>query len=385
MLDRSASVGFTLNGAAAVLSAAPEQRLSHVLREECGLTGVKIGCDAGDCGACTVLIDGAPVCACLTALGQVEGAHIETIEGLRDGEPIVAQLRRAFASHGAAQCGICTPAMLLAATALLRVNAVPSVAATMEALGGVLCRCTGYRKIIAAVTSAHRFGADAPAPTDAPAGGAVGRRVPRLDAASKLSGAEIFGADEWPADCLVACAVRSPHHHARFAFGDIKAFVEASPGVVAVFTSRDVPGENRFGVIGPFADQPALAESVARFRGEAAALVVGEADVMQRLDLAQFPIRWQALPALTTIEAALAPDAALVHANRAGNILTRGRVARGDVEAGLASADVCVEGEFETGFVEHALSSRKPVSPAASATASRSRPARRPPIWTATT
>src|SRR5258708_40371272 len=119
MLDRSTALAFTLNGAAATVSAAPDQRLAHVLREDCGLTGVKVGCDAGDCGACTVLIDGEPVCACLTALGQVEGAHVETIENLTDGEPIVAQLRQAFAFHGAAQCGICTPAMLLAATALL--------------------------------------------------------------------------------------------------------------------------------------------------------------------------------------------------------------------------------------------------------------------------
>jgi aldehyde oxidoreductase len=353
MLDRSTRLAFTLNGAVATVSAAPEQRLAHVLREDCGLTGVKIGCDAGDCGACTVLIDGEPVCACLTALGQVEGAHVETIENLADREPIVAALRQAFAFHGAAQCGICTPAMLLAATALLRKNAMPSEAETVEALGGVLCRCTGYRKIIAAVMAAHRFGHDAPV-VEAPAGGAVGKRVARLDGAKKLSGAEIFGSDEWPADCLVARAVRAPHHHARFSLGDMDAFVAANPGVVAIFTARDVPGENCYGVIGPFADQPVFAEGVARFRGEAAALVVGEAAAMQRLDLAEFPIRWEALPALTAIEDALAPNAPLVHAGRAGNILTRGRVARGDAATGMASADMFVEGEFETGFVEHA-------------------------------
>ncbi|MGD0723851.1 MAG: molybdopterin cofactor-binding domain-containing protein, partial [Roseiarcus sp.] len=118
--------------------------------------------------------------------------------------------------------------------------------------------------------------------------------------------------------------------------------------------ARDVPGENRYGVIGPFADQPALAETAARFRGEAVALVVGEAEAMQRLDLDRFPVCWDPRPALTTLDAALAPDAARVHAARAGNVLTRGRVARGDVEAGLAGADVVVEGTFETGFVEHA-------------------------------
>jgi aldehyde oxidoreductase len=352
MLDRSLGVRLTLNGAEALVSAAPERRLSHVLREDCGLTGVKVGCDAGDCGACTVLLDGEPICACLTAAGQVEGRHVETIEGLSDGEAIVARLRHAFAFHGAAQCGICTPAMLLAATALLRQTAAPSESETMDALGGVLCRCTGYRKIIEAVMAAHRF--DGPAKVEAPAGAAVGKRLQRLDAARKLSGAEIFGADHWPADALVARAIRSPHHHARFAIGDIDAYIAANPGVVAVFSARDVPGENRYGVIGPFADQPALAENAARFRGEAVALIVGEAEAMRNLDLAHFPVQWESLPALTTMEAALAIDASLIQPDRGGNILTRGRVARGDVEAGMASAEVFVEGAFETGFVEHA-------------------------------
>src|SRR5471032_500333 len=103
LLDRSPGVRLTLNGSAALISSSPELRLSHVLREECGLTGVKVGCDAGDCGACTVLVDGEPVCACLTAVGQVEGGGVETIEGLRDSEAVVKQLRQAFALHGAAQ------------------------------------------------------------------------------------------------------------------------------------------------------------------------------------------------------------------------------------------------------------------------------------------
>ena len=93
-----------------------------------------------------------------------------------------------------------------------------------------------------------------------PVGAAVGRRVPRLDGVRKISGAEIFGADEWPADALAARAVRSPHAHAAFVLGDLEAFTRAHPGIVAVFTAKDVPGENCFGVIPPFADQPVLAE-----------------------------------------------------------------------------------------------------------------------------
>ncbi|HLJ71192.1 MAG TPA: molybdopterin cofactor-binding domain-containing protein, partial [Roseiarcus sp.] len=352
MLDRAPGVSLTLNGAPARLKSSPLERLSLALREECGLTGVKVGCDAGDCGACTVLIDGEPVCACLVAVGQAEGRTIETVESLAKGGAIVGRLTAAFHAHGAAQCGVCTPGMLLAATALLRKNPAPDESETQDALGGVLCRCTGYRKIIDAVRAAHRF--EAEARLDLPPERAVGRRVARLDGARKISGAEIFGADEWPAGALIARAVRSPHHHARFVFGDLDAFKAAHPGIAAVFTAKDVPGENCYGVIAPFADQPALAESVARFRGEAVALIVGEEAAMRRLDLSAFPVDWEALPALMTIDEAIQASAALIHQNRPGNILTSGRVARGDVEAALASADAVVEGEFETGFVEHA-------------------------------
>lgn len=349
MLDRPPGISLTLNGAATRLDEPPTERLSHALREGAGLKGVKVGCDAGDCGACTVLIDGEPVCACLTLVGQVEGRSVETIEGLCDKDPLVARLRASFHAHGAAQCGVCSPAALLAATALLREHPAPSEAQAQDALGGVLCRCTGYRAILEATCEAHRFDLVAP-----PGSGAVGARVPRLDGGRKLSGAEIFGADEWPADGLSARVVRSPHAHANFQLGDLEAYRAAHPGVVAIFTARDVPGLNRFGAIPAFADQPALAESLARFRGEPVALIVGADEAVRRLDLSAFPVTWEAKPALTTMQAALRVDAERVHADRPGNILTQGRVVRGDAEAGLAAADMVVEGAFETGFVEHA-------------------------------
>ena len=157
MLDRASGIALELNGESRRIDASPLERLSHALRECCGLRGVKVGCDAGDCGACTVLVDGEPVCACLTCVGQVEGRAVETVEGLSDSDPIVARLRAAFHFHGAAQCGVCTPGMLLAAVALLRRNARPSEGEAQNALGGVLCRCTGYRAIVEAVLDAHSF------------------------------------------------------------------------------------------------------------------------------------------------------------------------------------------------------------------------------------
>jgi CO/xanthine dehydrogenase Mo-binding subunit len=241
--------------------------------------------------------------------------------------------------------------MLMSAAELLERIERPSEEETLAALGGVLCRCTGYRKIIDAVMTATRADAEPEPPA---AGAAVGSRIARLDGVAKVMGHETFGADRWPEGALLARAVRSPHHRARFAFGDVTAFRAAHAGVVRVFTAADVPGENRFGVIPPLIDQPALAERESRFKGEAVALVVGEANSLRDLDLAQFPVLWEPLAPLLDIDTATADGAPLVHRDRPGNILVRGRVVRGDAEAGLRSAAVTVEATFTTGFVEHA-------------------------------
>jgi aldehyde oxidoreductase len=336
----------------------PAQRLSRVLREQLGLTGTKVGCDAGDCGACTVLLDGEPVCSCLVAVGQVENHAITTVEGLKSRPPLFDRLQGAFLRHGAAQCGACTPGMLVSATALLEHNTSPSEAEVMDALGGVLCRCTGYRKIISAVLDVAVLNAGSEsAESSCPKGGAsVGQRIVRLDGRAKVEGTEIYGADEIPAGALVLRVVRSPYDRAKFCFGNLESFVAAHPGVDAVFTAKDVPGEDCYGVIPRFADQPIFAheETEARYRGEAVAAIVGEAVVIENLDLADFPVTWEESSPLRTMDEALAPGAPLIHAHRADNVLTRGRVVRGNVEQALAEADAVVEGEFETGFVEHA-------------------------------
>jgi carbon-monoxide dehydrogenase small subunit len=135
---------FSLNGAAADVTSPPAARLLDVLREECGLTGTKEGCGEGECGACTVLVDGVPVCSCLVPLAQVEGAAVTTIEGLGDDHP----LQHLFMNEVGAQCGICTPGMIMAALAL---GDRPSLDDVRTALAGNLCRCTGYGAIYRAV------------------------------------------------------------------------------------------------------------------------------------------------------------------------------------------------------------------------------------------
>ncbi len=150
-----APLAFTLNGAAVRLACAPGERLSDLVRRGLGLTGTKVGCNAGDCGACTVLIDGAQACACMVSAAQAHGRSIATIEGMAD-EPVGRALQAAFHRHDAAQCGICTPGMLMAAFELLQRQPDPDRQTVMDALGGVLCRCTGYLKIVDAVLDAGR-------------------------------------------------------------------------------------------------------------------------------------------------------------------------------------------------------------------------------------
>ena len=131
---------FTLNGKRRSLTTHPMKRLLDALREDCGLTGTKEGCGEGECGACTVLVDGAPVNSCLVPVAQVDGARVQTIEGLGGRHP----LQSAFVELGGAQCGICTPGMIMAAAAL---GPKPSLADVQVGLAGNLCRCTGYSAI----------------------------------------------------------------------------------------------------------------------------------------------------------------------------------------------------------------------------------------------
>ncbi len=144
---------FTLNGRAVSFDGSGARRLLDVLREALGATGTKEGCGEGECGACSVLIDGEVVDSCLVAVGQVEGCNVVTVEGLAKSSGELSRLQQAFIEYGAAQCGICTPGMLLAAHTLLQQSRRLSAADVREGLAGNLCRCTGYTKIIEAVLS----------------------------------------------------------------------------------------------------------------------------------------------------------------------------------------------------------------------------------------
>ena len=336
-------ISFTLNGHCVRCEADPGLRLTEVLRENLGMRGTKVGCDAGDCGACTVLMEGRAVCACLVPAARAEGALIETVEAE---SPILVRLRAAFLRHGAAQCGICTPGMLMASAELLAQVPQPTCEQVETALGGVLCRCTGYRKIISAVCDAWRD--DEVAAADGVK--IVGRRIARLDGSAKVAG-DLFGADVVPEGALLVKAIRSPVAHADFSFGDLAAYA-AGTGIAAIYTAADIPGRNAFSVIPAFADQPAIAASPARFRGECVAIVAFEPDA--EVDLKDFPVIWSERPPLMTPEGAEASSAPLLHASRPGNLLIEGRVIKGDAGVALDQSVHVVAGVMKTAYVEHA-------------------------------
>ena len=352
---------FHVNGRAVQVGTAPGSRLTLVLRDHLGLTGTKVGCDAGDCGACTVLLDGEQVCACLVPLGQVVGRSVTTVEGLADnGRP--SRLQQAFHDHGAAQCGICTPGMLMAASTLLDRSQPPTEPEVLDALGGVLCRCTGYRKIVQAVLAAANG-----APPSAPSAGSqdgrrdetgtmryVGRRLPGVDGPGKVTGRALFGADAAPGDALRLRVVRSPYPHARFNIGDCAALHARHCGLARVFTAADIPGVNGFGIYPDVKDQPVLAPGIARYRGEAVAALAGDEATLDRITDDLIPIDWEPLPALADPRDATTPGAAAVQPAYPDNVLARGRVHTGEVPPEDAAGLVEASGEFETPFIEHA-------------------------------
>ncbi|WP_119167871.1 molybdopterin-dependent oxidoreductase [Algihabitans albus] len=345
------TLSLTVNGEPRSVAAAPFTRLTDVLRHELGLTGTKVGCDAGDCGACTVLLDGRQVCACLVPLGQAAGREITTVEGLADQEQLSA-LQRAFHLHGAAQCGICTPGMLMAAADLLARVQDPTERQVEDALGGVLCRCTGYRKIVEAVRAAPHLAA--PGNLSAESGPSVGQAIPRRDGLPKITGDDRFGADTAPAGALWLRAVRSPHARATFEIGDLAPLRAAFPGLRHVLTAADVPGENSYGIYPHLKDQPVLASGAVRYRGEAVLALVGDRATVESLPLEQIPIAWTVLEPVIGMAAARAPDAPQLHDASNGNVLIRGYLEKGAPESAFEDAAARSEGSWSTGFVEHA-------------------------------
>jgi CO/xanthine dehydrogenase Mo-binding subunit/aerobic-type carbon monoxide dehydrogenase small subunit (CoxS/CutS family) len=344
----------TINGRKVVRTAKPWQRLIDFLREELHLTGTKEGCGAGECGTCSVFVDGVLVKSCLMPVAKVQGAKIDTVESLGRNE--LSVLQKAFHKAGASQCGYCIPGMVMAATSALRANPFAEREEIKERLGGNICRCTGYQKIIDAVELARdvnngRLPASALDEEESVDGRFIGANVRRLDAPSKVSGALKYAGDMVLVDMLHVQVLRSPHAHARIVSIDTSE-AEALDGVEAVITCDDVPGVDGFGVF--VNDQPVMARGRVRYVGEAVAAVAAEDIVTARRALARIKVVYEPLPAVFSTDEALKPGAPVVHDYAPDNVTKHIPIRVGDIAKGFAESDLIVEQVYETQAIEHA-------------------------------
>jgi len=334
------------------LAVQPGLLLVDLLREELRLTGTKKGCGHGDCGACTVLMDGKPVNSCLVLALEAAGKKIETIESLSTGSMELHPIQRAFVEKGAIQCGYCTPGMIMRTKAFLDENPEPQYNEIIDALSGNLCRCTGYTKIVEAVeTAVHYINGKEPQEIEfQPQKSAmnlsvVGKRLPKIDTPDKATGRAIYTDDMVLSNMLYGKLLLSPHAHANILSIDTSA-AEALPGVKAVLTSKDVP-DITWGTSPPRYDEYVLARDKVRYVGDVVAAVaaIDEETCYKALDLIK--VEYEELPAVFNPIEAMQDGAPRLFADKyENNINTHVDHHFGNVEEGFAEADLVKEATF---------------------------------------
>jgi selenium-dependent xanthine dehydrogenase len=357
-------IDFIVNNKNVCLEEQPGEMLSDLLRYRLGLTGTKIACNEDECGSCTVLVDGEPVLSCTFPAVKAHGHRITTIEGLAkmasngNHQLHLHALQEAFILYGAVQCGFCIPGQIMTAAALLQHNPDPSEDEIKYALKDTLCRCAGYTSIISAIREAARAMAEnrpvqpPSIPEAANAHKAVGRIHPRPDAIQKVTGDAKFTDDLTFEDMLQARVKRAMAPAAIVRKIDT-ARAKALPGVAAVLTAADIPGEHNHGLV--VYDWPALVgvgEEV-RTVGDALAIVAAETREIASQALELIEVELEPLPVVSDPVQAHQPETRSIHAK--GNLLKHIKVRKGDMEKGFAGADVILEHTFHTPTHEHAF------------------------------
>ncbi|MGC8781869.1 MAG: molybdopterin cofactor-binding domain-containing protein, partial [Anaerolineae bacterium] len=370
-------IRFVLNGRPVTIETDPARPLLKVLRDDLGLTGVKQSCDMeGECGACTVIVDGEAQRSCLLLAGEIAGRSVTTVEGLGTAEH-PHPLQVAFLEAGAVQCGYCTPGMLLSAKALLDRNPHPTRDEIIAALAGNICRCTGYVRIIAAVERAAALAAgtvpeetpsspssmprregESGEPTSSKPGRSsiIGGDLTRHNGWGRVSGETRYAGDITLADMHHLAFVRSPHFHARVLSID-PAPALAIPDVVAVITAADVPGEN-IGLGGYSQDEHLLAPVGGKVRmlGDPIALVVGRTTEAAEAGAEAVRVEFAVLPHTFDVANALAADAIRIHES---NLLATFEAHTGDAAAALSASDAVVAATYRTSFQAHMAMERE--------------------------
>ncbi len=343
-------VSFTVNGS--VVTPSKNQKLLRFLRDELHITSVKDGCSEGACGACTVIINGEPCKSCVPDTDSLAGKEILTVEGFSDWEKEVYSF--AYAEAGAVQCGFCIPGMVICTKALLDKNPEPTDAEIKYALRNNYCRCTGYVKIFAAVRLAAKILKEGKLPPPSSTNWAVGSRVQRLDAKEKVLGTGKYPDDYYFDGMLYGGALRSKYARARVLSIDVSK-AKALDGVVAILTADDIPGENKIGHIKH--DQYTLIPvgGLTHYLGDAICLIA--ATDMETVEKAKKLIKvdYEVLPAVHSIEEAMAPDAPKVYDEEENNICAYKHISRGNAEEAIKHSKYVITDHFETPWTEHAF------------------------------
>jgi xanthine dehydrogenase molybdenum-binding subunit len=356
----------TVNGQLHRLPVVAGETLADLLRERLRLTGTKIGCNEAECGSCTVLVDGETVLSCVYPAEKANGRSVLTIEGLasqaarqkRGGEAL-HPLQEAFILHGAVQCGFCIPGQIMTAHALLQRNPDPSEAEIRHALKDTLCRCAGYPTIVRSIQAAAkslRTGEPVEPPKVMPvarnARKVVGTVQPRPEAVAKVTGKAIFTDDIQFENMLYGAVKRAMTPSAILRRIDTSK-AEALPGVHAVMTAKDIPGENRHGIV--FRDWPVMVGIGERVRyvGDALAIVAADTREIARQACDLIEVEFEPRPVIADPVTARQADVEQIHEK--GNLLEHIKVRKGDVQAGFEAAEVVLEHTFHTATTDHAF------------------------------
>jgi CO/xanthine dehydrogenase Mo-binding subunit/aerobic-type carbon monoxide dehydrogenase small subunit (CoxS/CutS family) len=350
------AIHVTVNGGERRLEVDDRWTVAEMLRDRLDLTGTKIGCDRGECGACTVLLDGSPIYACSYLAVWTTGRSIRTIEGLAEGDRL-HPLQSAFMAHDGPQCGYCTSGQLMSAAALLERTPHPTADDVREALTGNLCRCSNYNRYVEAVVAAGAIAAPpaVPPPPERVTPASFGHPVPRLDARLRVTGKATYTGDIHLPGMLYARVLRSPHAHARIRRIDT-ARARVMPGVKAIITHENCrvvwsSGDTR--------NTRYLFNNPVRFAGDAVAAIAAIDRHSAEAAMSLVDVEYEVLAFVLDPEEALHPDAVAIQPG--GNLSPNARgehqpdiYRRGDVDTALRGADRVFEDRYSSVHLNNA-------------------------------
>lgn len=339
-----------------------DMALMDFLREELRITSVKDGCKEGACGTCTVIIDGKTTRACIQRLSKLEGKKVQTIEGFTEREREV--FAYAFAAAGAVQCGFCIPGMIICGKALINQNPDPTPEDVKQAIRTNICRCTGYAKIEEGILLAAKMLKENLEVPELKQTGKIGEKVCRVDAVPKALGTAMYVDDYKFEGMLYGKNVFSKHARAKVLSIDTSKALQM-PGVVAVYTAKDIPGSRYIGHLAQ--DWPGMIDigEETKCIGDTLAMVVAETKEQAVAAVKAVEVEYEVLKPITSPTEAAVPGAPQVHGEGfmmfgkhfvpENNLLSHQEVKRGDAEAALANSKYVAEGTFHVPPTEHAF------------------------------